>query len=51
MYLEQAKVEDAFFLKEGCENEDLEESLMAYMGKKDAEIMAAFNQYCVDMQT
>ena len=51
MMVDQAKVEDALFIATGVVNEDLEASLMFFMGKKDPEVEKAMSSYMMEMQT
>ena len=41
MFVDQAKVEDELFIKEGVNNEELEEAMMYFMGKNDPEVQKA----------
>ena len=38
MFVDQAKVEDALFIKEGIANEDLEEAIMYFIGQNDPQV-------------
>ena len=49
MFVDQAKVEDELFIKEGCSNDDLEHSIMFFMGQKDHDVMNAMKSYMMEM--
>lgn len=50
MFVDQAKVEDALFVKEGVTSEDVEESIMYFMGAEDPEVKKAMMAYMMEMQ-
>jgi len=45
MFTDQAKTEDALFIKEGVENDDIEHAIMHFLEKKDPEVMKAMMAY------
>lgn len=51
MFADQAKIEDALFIKEQVSNEDLEDSLMYYMNKQDPDITKVMTAYMTEMQS
>lgn len=51
MFVDQAKVEDALFIKEGIHNDDLEEAIMYYIGQEDPEVKKAMTGYMMEMQS
>lgn len=51
MFVDQAKVEDALFISEGIQNEELEESIMYFIGADDPEMKKAMGEYMQEMQT
>lgn len=50
MFVDQAKVEDALFIKEGVTSEEVEESIMYFMGTEDADVKKAMMAYMMEMQ-
>ena len=50
MFTDQAKIEDALYIKEQVSNEDLEESLMYYMSQQDPEVTKMMTAYMGEMQ-
>lgn len=50
MFVDQAKVEDALFAKEGVTSEDVEESIMYFMGTDDPDVKKAMMSYMMEMQ-
>lgn len=50
MFVDQAKIEDALFIEEGVHNDELEESIMYFMGKDDPEVKKAMTAYMIEMQ-
>jgi len=50
MFVDQAKVEDALFIKEGVHNDELEESIMYFMHMDDPEVKKAMGSYMMEMQ-
>lgn len=50
MFVEQAKIDDELFDKEGVRNDELEMSMMHYISKDDAEVKKAMTQYMLQMQ-
>ena len=50
MFVDQAKVEDALFIKTGVVNDELEEAIMYFMGKDDPEVKKAMGIYMQEMQ-
>lgn len=45
MFVEQAKVDDALFIKEGVTNDELEESIMGFMQTGDKEVSEAMTKF------
>lgn len=50
IFVEQAKVDDALFIKEGVTNDELEESIMGFMQGGDQEVSRAMQQFMMKMQ-
>lgn len=50
MFVDQSKVEDALFIKEGIANDDLEESIMYFIKSEDADVKKAMTAYMMEMQ-
>ena len=50
VFVEQAKIEDALFIKEGITSDELEASIMHYMSIKDPEVTKAMQDYMMEMQ-
>ena len=49
MFVEQAKVDDALFIKEGVTNDELEESIMGFMQSGDKEVSEAMTKFMMQM--
>ena len=47
MFVEQARIDDELFLKEGVRNDELEAAMMYYIGKDDPEVKKAMTQYMI----
>ena len=45
MFVEQAKIDDELFDKEGVRNDELEMAMMYYISKDDPEVKKAMTQY------
>ena len=45
MFVDQAKVEDELFIKEGVHNEELEEAIMYFIGQDDPDVKKAMGAY------
>lgn len=45
IFVDQAKIEDALFIKEGITNEELEEAIIYYIGSNDPEVNKAMDNY------
>lgn len=50
MFVDQAKVEDELFIKEGVTNEELEDSIMYLMGTDDPDMKKEMTAYMMEMQ-
>ena len=50
MFVDQAKIEDALFIKCGVQNEELEEAIMYFIGKDDPDVKKAMGAYMMEMQ-
>jgi len=45
MFVEQAKLDDELFIKCGVRNDELEKSMMWYIGAEDPDVKKAMTQY------
>ena len=50
MFVEQAKIDDELFIKQGIRNDDLEQSMMHFISKDDPDVKKAMTQYAIQMQ-
>ena len=50
MFVEQARIDDELFLKEGVRNDELEAAMMFYIGQDDSDVKKAMTQYMIQMQ-
>ena len=49
LFVDQAKMEDAIWLQEGVTNEDVEQSMMFFLGQEDPDVKKAMIAYSVEM--
>ena len=50
MFVEQARIDDELFIKEGVRNDELEAAMMFYIGQDDSDVKKAMTQYMIQMQ-
>ena len=50
MFVEQARIDDELFIKEGVRNDELEAAMMFYIAQDDSDVKKAMSQYVQEMQ-